>query len=68
MIFSSVADTGCLFGTFYPSRIRIPDLGSRISDPGSRIPDPTTATNEREKLLSYFFVATNIKNLNIFIF
>ncbi len=61
----SVADPGCLSRIpdpdFYPSRIRIPD-------PGSRIPDPKTATKERgEKKLVVipvpFYLASNFTKL-----
>ncbi len=43
-IFRSVADTGCLFGTFYPS----------LPDPGSRIQQQQQKMREK-KLFSYFF-------------
>jgi hypothetical protein len=61
VVFSSVADPGCL------SRIPDPDFyPSRIPDLRSRIPDPKTATKERgEKKLAVipFYVATNFTKM-----
>jgi hypothetical protein len=64
LVFSSVADPGCL------SRIPDPDFyPSRIPDPGSRIPDPKTVTKERgeKNLLSYFFCSHKFHKIDYYV-